>query len=130
MRDWLCTSKDVLHITESLGRESYLELSCQAMEGSCICLRTLLQAIGKQSVEDAKVGRKAGANIGNLLLVACLEDPLYGVIENQAIAMLLAQVVDQLPTRPVVSNRTSRPKNATMGGHDVIHSTGPCVCPS
>ena len=67
---------------DCLSQEFYLELSCQALESSSICLWNLLQAIGKQPVEDAEVGGKAGANIGNLLLVACLEDALYGVIED------------------------------------------------
>ncbi len=60
----------------------YLQLSCQALEGGGICLRDLLQAIGEQPVEDAEVGRQAGANIGNLLLVACLEDALNCIIQD------------------------------------------------
>lgn len=45
-------------------------------------MRDLLQAICEQAVKDTEIGRQAGANIGNLLLVACLEDALNCIIQD------------------------------------------------
>ena len=91
----------------------YLQLSCQALQKRCICLWDLLQPVGEQPVEHAEVGRQAGAQVGHLILMACLQDALDGIVEDQAVAVLLAQAVDELPACPASTQRTMRYRTAS-----------------
>ena len=62
--------------------QSYLELSRQALQCSCICLGDLFEAVGEQAVEHAEVGGQAGAYAGNLLLVPRLQDALDCIVQH------------------------------------------------
>ena len=103
----------------------YLQLSRQALQQRRVCLRNLLQPVGEQSVEHAEVGRQAGAQVGHLIFMACLQDALDGIVEDQAVAVLLAQAVDELPACPASTHWAMRYRPASGASARICSSCMP-----
>ncbi len=91
----------------------YPELFDNALEPVQTGCGHLLELVGQQAVEDAKVGGKAGSNGGNFVFVPLTQDLLDGVIQQQAVVMLGRQRINQLSPLPDKAQESFR-NSATL----------------
>lgn len=82
--------------------QAHLELCSQGLDSVSVCRGHLLQPVGHEAVEHAKVGCQAGPHAGNLILMAGLQDLLDRIIQQQAVPMLRAQLIYELATLPAL----------------------------
>ena len=63
------------------GGPSYQKLPRQDLHSSIISCEHVLQPLNHEVVENLKVASQPAAHAANLIVMACLQDALHGILE-------------------------------------------------